>query len=105
MAINRLNKYQFERFPAQRTPHVSMGLIAKEVAWFVDSASTVLGVILLDNADKDWNYVVLGRDEHGDFRWIDGNSSFDSLEKPEAELKTKMQPFVDSGEKVFPQGD
>ena len=43
--------------------HPMAQVLAKEVEWYADRDENVLGSILLDFTDSDWNYVVLGRDE------------------------------------------
>jgi len=80
-------------------------LMATEVEWYSDSAENVLGVIILDHTDRDWNYVVLGRDERGLFRWITGDCSFEKVEAARASLHLKMDECAAGSDAVFPQGD
>src|SRR5580693_4843526 len=76
----------------------------REMEWWADPKERVLGLILLDNHDNDWSWVVLGRDENGDFRMIGGDTSL-----PEAEAKIRMHAklveYAASGRAVFRQGD
>ncbi len=44
--------------------------IALELEWFRDAEDIVIGVLFLD-IDTTYNYVVMGRDEVGQFRAID----------------------------------
>ena len=68
------------------------------------SQGNVLGLILLDNYDNDWFLVVLGRDENGDFRMIDGEISLSEVEA-KTRLNAKLVGYPTSGRAVFRQGD
>jgi hypothetical protein len=103
MAIKTLSKAQFDAFNPARGPMI--GAIATEKAWFADDAGNVIGTVLLDRTDNDWNYVILGRDERGAFRWIQGDSSFETRDRAEQKLIEAMAKIEESGETVFPQGD
>ena len=78
--------------------------IAVEKEWFADRERIILGALLLDRTDEDWVYLVLGRDELGTFRWIDGESSIRNRDQGRQRLLTTMQRILGSGQKVFPQG-
>ncbi|MBI4256871.1 hypothetical protein HY626_02330 [Candidatus Uhrbacteria bacterium] len=80
-------------------------ILATEVEWYSDAAENVLGAILRDHTDNDWNYVILGRDERGVFRWIGGDVSFDSIESARGALHLKIEEFSRRGDVVYPQGD
>lgn len=101
MGIERITKAEFIPLSPAKDPEVEQ--IATEMGWFADTKKNIIGAILLDHHDKDWNYVVLGRDEEGQFRWIAGDSSFATQEKAEGELTAAMSKFEESGETVFPQ--
>ena len=80
-------------------------VVATEVEWYADAAENMLGAILLDHTDDDWNYVLLGRDERGLFRWIHGEVSFDSIDGARSALHLRIDEFARRGDIVFPQGD
>jgi hypothetical protein len=40
-----------------------------EKGWY--RCGDVLGLVLIDNVDHDWSWVVLGRDEGGNYRAVD----------------------------------
>ena len=101
MAIQSILKAEYIALNPTKNPAVDQ--FASEVAWFADSEKIVIGVILLDHHDKDWNYVVLGRDKEGEFRWIEGDTSLSTQEKAEDELRAAMSKIEASGETVFPQ--
>lgn len=101
MAIESIMKAEFVSFSPAKNPAVDQ--IATEMAWFADTEKNIIGTILFDKGDKDWNYVVLGRDEQREFRWIAGDSSFATQDKAEDELTTAMSKIEESGETIFPQ--
>ncbi len=101
MAIEPITKAGFAALNPAKHPAVEQ--FATEKAWFADSEKNIIGAILLDHHDKDWNYVVLGRDEEGQFRWIAGHSSFATQEKAEDELTAAMSKIEESGETIFSQ--
>lgn len=39
--------------------------MVKEVEWFEDNSGVVIGLLGMDNTDKDWMHVILGPDENG----------------------------------------
>ncbi len=78
---------------------------ATEVAWYSDDQEHVIGAVLLDHTDGDWNTVVLGRDRAGLFRWIDGETCMSTREEAEIALQRKIAEHVSSGQEVFPQGE
>jgi hypothetical protein len=51
-------------------------IFATERAWFKHEGR--LGIVLLDNTDKDWSFVALMKDQVGVFRAFDVGVSFPS---------------------------
>lgn len=101
MPIREISRDEFDSFGPKRNPMVEM--IATEKAWFANGAGTIIGAILFDRSDKDWNYVILSDiAEHtlvgdGNFRWVHGESSFHDLETATAELVSAMTQFDETG--------
>jgi hypothetical protein len=79
------------------------GLVIEERAWYVHEAGAVIGILTFDTADLDWGYVILGRDEAGEFRGIKVEHSMRSPREARQTLLEQMQQFVESGQTVFPQ--
>lgn len=103
-AIRPISRERFNAFVLwSRSPVAS--LMNQEVEWYADSKEWLLGVLVLDLVDFDWSYAVLGRDEDGRFRYIDGGVSTPSQKEGNLRLMQAMQRHIDTGEKVFPQGD
>ena len=99
--IAEISRGQFDAYGPARS-HLT-ALIGEERLWFAAESGAVIGVVLFDKSDKDWAYVILGRDEHGRFRAIRNGHSFASEEASQKELLIEMGQLVDSGETVFPQ--
>jgi hypothetical protein len=104
--MNNIHPISKDRFAALTfSKHPMATIVATEVEWYADDAENTLGAILLDHTDRDWNYVVLGRDERALFRWIGGEVSFDSTEGARAALHLKIEELSRQGDIVHPQGD
>src|SRR5688572_21411739 len=103
MAIRSVTKQEFNKFKPARSP-MSLTMI-QEVEWFADDAGNVIGVLAQDKFDKDWSVAVLGRDERGSFRFIDGTTCIQNQSDARTELKKRMEKAVTTGDTVFPQGD
>ena len=88
-----------------RTEHAYAPLTAFTIAHehWVDRKGVLLGVVTLDRLDRDWGYVVLGRDERGRFRAIDAACSLPSLKKARDALQGSMREISESGATLFPQ--
>lgn len=79
--------------------------IAKEIAWYANTDETIIGVILFDFSDSDYNPLLLGRDEVGRFRAIDLSTSYLKFEDAENWLINTIKWLSGLGKKIFPQGD
>jgi hypothetical protein len=80
-------------------------LLAEELAWFRDEREVVIGIPYRDTTDGDFGYILLGRDEHEQFRWIDGGANFTNQGEATEALRLGMNAALVSGEVTFPQGD
>jgi len=101
LPIESLLRCEFDAFKPAR--HPAAIAIAVEKEWFADKQRIILGVLLLDRTDRDWTYVVLGRDELGTFRWIDGESSIKNHDQARERLMATIRRILESGQQVFPQ--
>ncbi len=55
-------------------------LIGKEVEWFAGAAGNVIGTIALAARDRGWNYVVLRKNELGNFQASNRRENLFSLD-------------------------
>ncbi len=101
-AIKPLTRARFSALCFSRRPLAAM--MSREVEWWSDAQERVLGIVLLDLTDKDWVWIVLGRDEQGLFRAIAVNASIPSRDAARAGLQAALVEHAISGE-VFPQHD
>lgn len=101
--IRTLTPERYNAFVAwTRSPIASY--IAEEVELFSSSDESLIGVLLLDFVDRDFGYVLLGRDGKGRFRCIDAGANYKKVDARQA-LYASMKQHLDEGEKVFEQGD
>lgn len=84
-----------------RTPIA--GFVTREDEFFATEGENLIGVILMDRTDRDFGYVVLGRDEKGRFRATEVDSSMTKTQARHA-LFAKLKEIQASGETMFPQG-
>ena len=63
-----------------------------------------LGVVILDEIDRDWGFVILGRDEHFIYRAIKTEVSIESRDEARMELQMEMARLVGKPQRIFPQG-
>ena len=77
----------------------------QEIYWVSDIKENILGVILLDYADNDFNSVLLGRDEIGRFRAFDLKTDFNNPEAALFWISSTIETLVKQGKNIFPQGD
>lgn len=78
--------------------------IGDELEFFSSADETLIGVLIKDLADRDFGYVVLGRDRKGRFRCIDVNASLRKTEARHA-LFASVKRHLAEGRTIFDQGD
>lgn len=85
-----------------RTPTATF--IGEELEFFSNREETLIGVLIKDRFDRDFGFVVLGRDLKGRFRCIDVMCSMTRTDARHALFKS-LQKHTESGDIEFPQGD
>src|SRR5689334_20312995 len=103
MPIRAVSRKEFDAFNPFRASELDV--VLQELEWFADDGGIVIGVIALDLADQDYFVGVLGPDGSGVFRAIDVESCLETVDDARAELMSRMQKALASGETVFPQED
>lgn len=97
----QINEADFNALYEKRDPmHLP---IAEEREWYADNAENILGVIFRDKIDKDWGYAILGRDEELAFRWIEGETSIETIQSARDELLRRLDEVAATGQEIFPQ--
>lgn len=75
-----------------------------ELEFFSDRAERLIGVLIKDRYDRDFGFVMLGRDIKGRFRCIDVSCSMTRTNARHA-LFASFRKHIASGETAFSQGD
>lgn len=82
VTVDALSAYEFDLLkPISEEEAMFFEVVAREVEWLADRQRDYIATILFDITDKDWNVVVLARDENGVFRPIEVRSDFDDRER------------------------
>lgn len=102
MSIKAISQPRFEALCFMRLGRAK--LISEEREWYSDDNENVLGVVIFDRPDKDWVYVILGRDEVARFRAIDQEINYKTDTEAREALHKNMEEFVRAEQSVFPQG-
>lgn len=101
--ITPISRLHFEALCHSRTPNAAA--ISTEVEWWAGPEERVLGTVVFDVTDKDWFWILLGRDERSVFRCIDINVSIETLEHCREQLKVAIAKASATGQTIFPQMD
>lgn len=89
MNLRAITKEEFDKFNTQISNNASFVVIEKE--WYLEEEHNLLGIIVLDNFDKDWSYVIMAREEDGIYRACDVNVSISSISDAKSLLKTNIE--------------
>lgn len=103
MAATNLSQARFEALCYSRTPYVEM--ISDEHEWWANAEEKNLGVVLFEQPDQQWFWIILGRDERGVFRCVDMNHSIDTQDEASSELQQKLTDWESRPEEDSFQGD
>lgn len=76
-----------------------------ELEFFSDRTESLIGILIKDLCDRDFGFVMLGRDAKGRFRCIDVNCCSMTRTNARHALFASFRELIASGEKEFPQGD
>ena len=98
MNIFEITQEQYELYNVDKDESF-LNVFATERKWFINFDKNLLGIILEDKVDKDWTYLVLGKESDGFFRAIDVEISIDSIEKSESGLINSIHSLTESGKK------
>jgi hypothetical protein len=102
--VRPLSKVRFDALAGYaRSPNIV--LIIEELEWYCTADERVLGMLTLDRVDHDWGWVIFGRDERFQFRAVDVNVSYPSIEKSRAALMARLVEHHAKADEEFHQGD
>ncbi len=104
MNITRMNPYRFEvlamwsRAVPQFAPTMECSL------WATDD-ERLLGVVIMNLTDRDYNFVILARDKRGRYRCVDVGQSYFTRRMAEIALIKRMPEVHAKKDTAFEQGD
>lgn len=89
MAIFAIDERRFNAL-AGYSRHPRLIQVVQEYDWLSTEDGRVLGILTWDRVDYDFGWIVLGRDEGGQFRVIDVNASLATTEEARSALMAAM---------------
>ncbi len=101
--MKRISSKRFNALFHLRDPRV--GMVATEVRHYESSDTSNLAVIIFDEEDKEFRYLILGRDLRKLFRCIDISNAFNTLDASEEALFEAMKHYETDGESEYSQSD
>jgi len=101
--MRKITRRQFDAFCYSREPLIRV--IANEVAWYEAFDRKILATIVFDKTDRDFGFVVLGRDGQRMFRCIDMSTSIKSADEAEKALRVCVDKYKNDGKEIYIQGD
>jgi hypothetical protein len=99
-----ISKLRFDSLAGySRSPIFSF--LFQEIGWYEEADEKVLGVLAFDISDKDYNFVVLGRDKKGRFRTLEPGFPQPTTEEAYKELGVKLAEYAKMPPEAFYQED
>lgn len=98
MAIASITEHRFGMFNVVKNPIIPV----TEKAWFASGNNALLGIVIFDRLDSDFNHVVFGRHNNGEYRYVDGQSCFETEAEAQTDLVQKMTELEKTGKTVYP---
>jgi hypothetical protein len=104
MHVTRMNPYRFEIL-AMWSRAIPQGVVTTECSVWAADDERLLGVVIMDLTDLDYNFVILARDKNGRFRAVSVGDTYFTRRMAEAALITRMPEVYAQGNSAFEQGD
>lgn len=89
MAIGPITKKQFESLQPGYKP--MSRLVVEEREWFADQSGSVIGTVTFDPAEKDWGWVILAREDQGEFRVVQMGARLAKHDEARKQLRETMR--------------
>lgn len=77
--------------------------IIEEIDWYSDENEKLIGILVRDRIDKDWGYIIMGRDEAYLFKCIDTQSSIRNINLARKNLKHKLKEYSRDDNLIYVQ--
>lgn len=95
MAIKSISRGELDQFLPHRG---TIGrFIGAEVEWFADKEGKIIGTIAEGTTNMDWGYVVLRRDERGEYLFWDLKTRIGSCDAARNQIVRTMEAIQESG--------
>lgn len=104
--MKEISENEINKFDIDKNPMASA--FATERKWFVSSDKKLLGIVLQDNIDKDWSYIILALESDNRYRAIDVKVSLSTIEETQNILLKSINKISSEGkmaEKLFTEGE
>lgn len=101
--MHPLSQPRFEALLYRRVPWATN--VAREVEWWRNADESLIATINLDFSDRDYAWIILGRDETGVFRAVYLDSSYLQIEDAREAMRLRMSELSSDHAQEFPQGD
>ena len=88
--VKEISKNMFNMFMLfTKSPNINF--FCEELEYYSNEDNSIIGVVLLDLTDKNFNYVMLVRDEHKQFRAVDVKIDFEAKQEAAEQLKNSIK--------------
>jgi len=85
--------------------HPATILIFEEIGWYATSGERLIGMLVRDRADRDFGWIILGRDERLRFRAIDVDNSIENANEAREQLFKKLKVWHRKPDEAYYQED
>lgn len=103
-SITSIGKPRFDALAGySRSPYIAV--LLQEFDWLATANERVLGLLGWDREDKDFSWVLLGRDEKAQYRAVSVKASLPSADEARRSLSEEMRKLADAPDAEFYQGD
>ena len=104
MQISRMNPFRFKVLVMWSRAVPQYAPTAECSVWSTDD-ERLLGVVIIDLTDRDYNFVILARDKRGRFRCVDVGETYFTRRLAEKALIQRMPEVYARVDFAFEQGD
>lgn len=102
--MHEINKQRFDALAGYvRVPRILA--LVQEAAWFTSADERLLGLVVWDRIDRDYGWVVLGRDRKARFRAIAQDVSLPSFADAREALRQALERHHQQPDEDYYQGD
>lgn len=102
--VKEISEEKFKAY-AGLTIHPIAEYFSQQIAWFSNNRENILGVLLFDLIDHDFNCVLMGRDEIGQFRAFDVATDFNNPNAAVFWIYSSIEKLTIEDKILFTQGD